>query len=72
METDEENIEVHKGLKKGLYLIPSAFTAANIGMGYLAVLSSLRGFQIVFTNPDQAGIYFDYAAKAIALALLFF
>ena len=71
METDEENIEVHKGLKKGLYLIPSAFTAANIGMGYLAVLSSLRGFQIVFTNPDQAGIYFDYAAKAIALALLF-
>ena len=71
METEEENIEVHKGLKKGLYLIPSAFTAANIGMGYLAVLSSLRGFQIVATNPDQAGVYFDYAAKAIALAILF-
>ena len=71
METDEENIEVHKGLKKGLYLIPSAFTAANIGMGYLAVLASLRGFQIVATNPDQAGVYFDYAAKAIAFAILF-
>ena len=71
METDEENIEVHKGLKKGLYLIPSAFTAANIGMGYLAVLASLRGFQIVATNPDQASIYFDYAAKAIAFAILF-
>ena len=71
VENEEENIEVHKGLKKGLYLIPSAFTAANIGMGYLAVLSSLRGFQIVATNPDQASIYFDYAAKAIALAILF-
>lgn len=71
METEEENTEVHKGLKKGLYLIPSAFTAANIGMGYLAVLSSLRGFQIVATNPEQAGVYFDYAAKAIAFAILF-
>jgi CDP-diacylglycerol---serine O-phosphatidyltransferase len=71
MATEAENIEVHKGLKKGLYLIPSAFTAANIGMGYLAVLSSLRGFQIVATNPDQASVYFDYAAKAIAFAILF-
>lgn len=61
----------HKGLKKGLYLIPSAFTAANIAMGFLAVMSSVRGFQLVVQNPDQAAIYFDYAAKAIGLAILF-
>ena len=61
----------HRGLKKGLYLIPTAFTAANIAMGFLAVLSSLRGFQIVASNPEQAAIYFDYAAKAIGLAILF-
>lgn len=71
MEIEQEKVEVHKGLKKGLYLIPSAFTAANIGMGYLAVLSSLRGFQVVATSPEQAAVYFDYAAKAIALAILF-
>lgn len=71
METEEQNQPVHKGLKKGLYLIPSAFTAANIGMGFLAVLASLRGFQIININAEQAAVYFDYAAKAIAFAILF-
>ncbi len=68
---NEENKPVHKGLKKGLYLIPTAFTAANIGMGFLAVLASLRGFQIIAINPEQAAVYFDYAATAIGLAILF-
>lgn len=71
MTDEEENKPVHKGLKKGLYLIPSAFTAANIGMGFLSVLSALRGFQIVETNPEQAAVYFDYAARALGLAILF-
>lgn len=70
-ETEEQDQPVHKGLKKGLYLIPSAFTAANIGMGFLAVLASLHGFQLAKIDATQAGIYFDYAAKAIALAILF-
>jgi len=71
----EEEIEddkpAHSGLKKGLYLIPSAFTAANIAMGFLAVLSSVRGFQVILLNPEQAAVYFAYAAKAIALAIVF-
>jgi CDP-diacylglycerol--serine O-phosphatidyltransferase len=61
----------HKGLKKGLYLIPTAFTAANIGMGFLAVLWSIRGFQTVFTNPQASADYFNYASVAIGLAILF-
>ena len=71
MTDEEENKPVHKGLKKGLYLIPSAFTAANIGMGFLSVLASLRGFQLVQTNPEMAAVYFDYAARALGLAILF-
>ncbi|CAN5598664.1 CDP-diacylglycerol--serine O-phosphatidyltransferase [soil metagenome] len=67
----EGNKPTHKGLKKGLYLIPTAFTAANIAMGFLAVLSSVRGFQIIAANPEQAAVYFEYAAKAIALAIIF-
>lgn len=70
MET-EDNKPPHRGLKKGLYLLPTAFTAANIGMGFLAVLSSVRGFQSIASNPEQAALYFGYAAKAIALAILF-
>lgn len=68
---EQENKPPHRGLKKGLYVIPTAFTAANIGMGFLAVLASVRGFQIIATNPEQAAVYFGYAAKAIAFAILF-
>ena len=63
-----------KGLKKGLYLVPSAFTAANIGMGFFSVMSSMRGFQLLGSaNPDiaAAATHFDKAAIAIGLALLF-
>jgi len=61
----------HKGLKKGLYVIPTLFTAANVGAGFLAVLWSIRGFQLIATNVDAAARYFDYAAVAIGLAILF-
>ncbi len=70
METEETN-SPHKGLKKGLYLFPTAFTAANILMGFLAVLYSIRGFQTVFTNPENAASYYNYAALFIGFAILF-
>ncbi|HXQ69865.1 MAG TPA: CDP-alcohol phosphatidyltransferase family protein [Pyrinomonadaceae bacterium] len=63
-----------RGLRKGLYLIPSLFTAANIGMGFFSVMASLRGFQILGSpNPDlvAATSHFDSAAVAIGWALLF-
>lgn len=68
---EQEPKQVHRGLKKGLYVIPTAFTAANIGMGFLAVLYSIRAFQIVSTDPVAASGYFNYAAVAIGLAILF-
>jgi CDP-diacylglycerol--serine O-phosphatidyltransferase len=63
-----------RGLRKGLYLIPSAFTAANIGMGFFSVMSSLRGFQLLGSaTPDlaSAAVHCDNAAIAIGWALLF-
>jgi CDP-diacylglycerol--serine O-phosphatidyltransferase len=63
-----------RGLRKGLYLIPSMFTAANIGMGFYSVMASLRGFQLLGSvAPDIAGAktHFDSAAVAIGWALLF-
>jgi phosphatidylserine synthase len=51
-----------RGVKKGLYLIPSAFTAANIGMGFYSVMSSLRGFQLLGSaTPDIARITEHFA-----------
>ena len=63
-----------RGLRKGLYLIPSLFTAANIGMGFFSVMASLRGFQLLGSaTPDMAGAaaHFDSAAVTIGWALLF-
>ncbi|HEY0723865.1 MAG TPA: phosphatidylcholine/phosphatidylserine synthase [Pyrinomonadaceae bacterium] len=63
-----------RGVKKGLYLIPSAFTAGNIGMGFLSVMESLRGFQLLGAgtpNLSAASEHFDRAAIAIGFALLF-
>ena len=70
MET-EETKTVHKGFKKGLYVIPTAFTAANVAMGFIAVIYSIRGFQLVADKPVIASGYFNYAAVAIGLAILF-
>lgn len=71
---DERPNPPRRGLRKGLYLIPSAFTAANIGMGFYSVMASLRGFQLLGSPaPDLAGAsaHFDSAAIAIGFALLF-
>jgi CDP-diacylglycerol--serine O-phosphatidyltransferase len=63
-----------RGLRKGLYLIPSVFTGLNIAMGFYSVMASLRGFQLLAgAAPDIASAtsHFDNAAMAIGWALLF-
>jgi CDP-diacylglycerol--serine O-phosphatidyltransferase len=64
-----------RGLRKGVYLIPSVFTAANIGMGFYAVMAAARGFQFVGTGEHadllKAASYLDNGAKAIGWAVLF-
>src|SRR6476619_652159 len=73
-DSEERPNPPRRGVKKGLYLIPSAFTAGNIGMGFYSVMSSLRGFQLLGSaTPDigRATEHFDHAAVAIGFALLF-
>jgi CDP-diacylglycerol---serine O-phosphatidyltransferase len=50
--------------KKGLYILPSIFTAANIAAGYYAISQAIQG-----TTSDPW--HFDQAAKAIGFAILF-
>src|SRR6266550_2271234 len=72
--SEQKNPE-RRGLRKGLYLIPSVFTAANIGMGFYAVMAAVRGFQYVGAGGEadlaRAAMYLDNAAKAIGWAVLF-
>ena len=71
-----EEVRERKGIKKGLYLLPSAFTAANIGMGYFAVMAALRGFQLLGGGTNEGAVQaataqFDNASRAIGWAILF-
>src|SRR5215831_10006393 len=50
--------------RKGLYVLPSLFTTANIAAGYYAILQVTHGS---VAEPW----HFDFAAKAIGFAVLF-
>jgi CDP-diacylglycerol--serine O-phosphatidyltransferase len=51
-------------MRKGIYILPSLFTTANIAAGFYAILQTVHG---------MAGEYWhlDFAAKAIGFAVLF-
>ena len=51
-------------LRRGIFLLPSLFTAGNLLCGYYACVSTLTG-------TGTSGDPFDHAAKAIGLAMVF-
>jgi len=51
-------------MRKGLYILPSLFTTANIAAGYYAILQTVLGF-------TGEAWHLDHAAKAIGFAVLF-
>lgn len=50
--------------RKGMYILPSLFTAGNIAAGYYAIMQSLQGSAV---EPH----HFNYAALAIGFAIPF-
>src|ERR1700675_3277261 len=50
--------------RKGMYILPSLFTTANLAAGYYAILQVIHG---TIGEPW----HFDFAAKAIGFAVLF-
>ena len=64
----------HKGLKKGVYLVPSFFTAMNILAGFYSLMSTMSGFSLLgiggLTQIKAAEQRFDYAAIAIGWAFV--
>jgi CDP-diacylglycerol--serine O-phosphatidyltransferase len=63
-------------MRRGMYIIPSLFTAANVLLGYYAILQVIHGaVQFAIAHATQAAVqeawHFDVAAKAIGFAVLF-
>jgi CDP-diacylglycerol--serine O-phosphatidyltransferase len=59
-ETEESNGPM-KRFRRGIYLLPSALTVANLLCGYFAILATLKG----------SAVDLDHAARAIGFAILF-
>lgn len=71
-ETDEQPRPERKGIKKGVYIIPSLFTTANIFCGFSAVIESLNGSMALSLNDiGEAARHFNIAAIFIGWAVLF-
>jgi CDP-diacylglycerol---serine O-phosphatidyltransferase len=56
--------KVRRQPSRGMYVLPSLFTAANMAAGYYAITQSIQG-----SVADQS--YFDRAALALGIAVLF-
>jgi CDP-diacylglycerol--serine O-phosphatidyltransferase len=65
---------VRKGpFRRGIYVLPSLFTVGTLVCGYFAILSTLKGTQMLAAGigTGLSLIAFDNAAKAIGWAVLF-
>lgn len=56
--------------RQAAYALPSLFTAGNIFLGYLALLRTIQGSQLVAAHPLEAAGHFMFAAKIIGLSVL--
>lgn len=54
--------------RRGMYVLPSLFTAGNIAIGYYIIMQSIRGSGLA--DPLNQ-VYFDHAAVGVVLAILF-
>ena len=59
----EQDEKPRRQPSRGMYVLPSLFTAANIAAGYYAITQSVQGS---VAEP----VYFDHAALAIGIAVL--
>jgi len=63
-----------KGLKKGVYLVPSLFTALNILAGFYSLMTTMSAFRLLGIGGAQqvkeAAERLDYAAMAIGWAVV--
>jgi len=62
--TDQVPTKPRQRHSKGMYILPSLFTTANMALGYYAILEVMHATAIEF-------VHLDNAAKAIGFAVLF-
>lgn len=61
---EEQRVRARRRPSRGMYVLPSLFTAGNIAAGYYSIVQSIQGSAL---DPS----YFDRAALAVGFAVLF-
>jgi CDP-diacylglycerol---serine O-phosphatidyltransferase len=56
--------------RRAAYILPTAFTAGNVFLGYIAILKAFQGAMLASTGFLGPNPHFETAAKAIGLAVL--
>ena len=69
MKNQIESRPVRRGIRRGIYIIPSAFTIGNILCGFYAIVNSIKGYQ-PNQSPERMAMLFDHATQAIGIAWL--
>ncbi len=59
--------KAHPRLRRGMYLLPSLFTAGSLGAGYFSVTQTIAALD----GSGQAHVHLDWSAIAILLAIPF-
>lgn len=57
--------------RRGVYVLPSLFTIGTLICGYVAILSTLKGAELVAAGAGGASSAFDQAARLIGWAIVF-
>jgi CDP-diacylglycerol---serine O-phosphatidyltransferase len=64
-ESAQAKVKAQARLRRGMYLLPSLFTAGNIGAGYFAIVQTIAAIS------GNAATHLDWAAMAILFAIPF-
>ena len=64
--------DVRKNLRRGVYIIPTTFTVANLFFGFRCIVNSMKAVQAITDGRvDLAIRYFEVACLALLVAALF-
>jgi CDP-diacylglycerol---serine O-phosphatidyltransferase len=64
-DSSQAKVKAQARLRRGMYLLPSLFTAGNIGAGYFAIVQTIAAISA------NAATHLDWAAMAILFAIPF-
>jgi CDP-diacylglycerol--serine O-phosphatidyltransferase len=64
--------EVRRGLRRGIYIVPTSLTVLNVFFGFTAILLCLKAMQLnTTTNPAETGRLFQLACWCLGIAAIF-